>query len=342
MKRFLSLLLAGAMLLSLSACGKKDPGGSSSGGGSTSGSTSGDPDTSCPDPKNALYALSYTTMSTFVASQQLRDSIEQQWQSGQPNAPANSGVGEYRPSNGGFEGNAIVLMPAGQAARLYQQSSGEYQILAITNLCGPQLLVKGETLSSLDQLRGRTIRAYAEDTDQIAILRHLLVENGLDPDKNVTIDVSYGPYYRPEYSQDGDVYLLDPYNAAAAMAADSSLTLLADLGEEWADLSLGQIVAGCAVARTEFAQAHPEAISAFLSGMEQSAAVMSDPDTAVNYWSDPNRDILLAALPYCGITFAAGQEMKDLAEDYYLSLFQGDPEAIGGGLPYDDFYYGVN
>ena len=72
MKRFLALLLAGAMLLSLSACGKKDPGGSSSGGGSTSGSTSGDPDASCPDPKDALYALYYTTMSTFVASQQLR------------------------------------------------------------------------------------------------------------------------------------------------------------------------------------------------------------------------------------------------------------------------------
>ena len=341
MKRFLSLLLAGAMLLSLSACGKKDPGTSSSTGGSTSGSTSGDPDSSCPDPKNALYALGYTTMAPFVASRQLRDSIDRQWQSGQSNAPAI--LGEISLSfdffDYNFKDNRIILVPAGIAARLYQESGGQYQMLAITNLCGPQLLVKGETLSSLEQLRGRTIHAYSEDTDQIAILRHLLVENGLDPDKNVTIDGDYGPYYQPEYSQDGDVYLLDPYNAAAAMAADSSLTLLADLGEEWADLSLGQIAAGCAVARTEFVQAHPEAISAFLSGMEQSAAVMSDPDTAVNY---SNRDILLAALPYCGITFAAGQEMKDLAEDYYLSLFQGDPEAIGGGLPYDDFYYGVN
>ena len=76
MKRFFSLLLACAMLLSLTACGPKTP-GSSSGGGSTSGSTSGDPDTSCPDPKDALYALYYTTMSTFVASQLLRESIEQ-------------------------------------------------------------------------------------------------------------------------------------------------------------------------------------------------------------------------------------------------------------------------
>ena len=338
MKRFFSLLLACAMLLSLTACGPKTP-GSSSGGGSTSGSTSGDPNTSRPDLKDALYALSYTSMATFVASQQLRESIEQQY--GQPDAPANGG--EYgQEDGGGFGENAIVLMTAGRAARMYQISSGEYQMLAITNLCGPQLLVKGESPSSWDELRGRTIHANANDPDQIAILHHLLVENGLDPDMNVTIEIDSSPYYRPEDGQKGDAYLLDPYNAAAAMAADSSLTLLADLGEEWADLSLGQIVAGCAVARTEFVQAHPEAISAFLSGMEQSAAAMSDPDTAVNYWSNPNQDVLLAALPHCGITFVTGQDMKDLAEDYYLSLFQADPDAIGGGLPYDNFYYGVD
>lgn len=338
MKRFFSLLLACAMLLSLTACGPKTP-GSSSGGGSTSGSTSGDPDTSCPDPKDALYALSYTSMTTFVASQQLRESIEQQY--GQPDAPANGG--EYgQEDGGGFGENAIVLMPAGRAARMYQISSGEYQMLAITNLCGPQLLVKGESPSSWEELRGRTIHANANDPDQIAILRHLLVENGLDPDMNVTIETDSSPYYRPKDSQKGDVYLLDPYNAAAAMAEDSELTLFSDLGEEWDSLSLGQIVAGCAVARTEFVQAHPEEVETFLSGMEQSAAAMSDPDTAVNYWSNPNRDVLLAALPHCGITFVTGQDMKDLAEDYYLSLFQADPDAIGGGLPYDDFYYGVD
>lgn len=338
MKRFFSLLLACAMLLSLTACGPKTPGGSS-GGGSTSGSTSGDPDTSCPDPKDALYALSYTSMATFVASQQLRESIEQQY--GRPDAPANGG--EYgQEDGGGFGENAIVLMTAGRAARMYQISSGEYQMLAITNLCGPQLLVKGESLSSWDELRGRTIHAKANDPDQIAILRHLLVENGLDPDMNVTVETDSSPYYRPEDGQKGDAYLLDPYNAAAAMAKDGELTLFADLGEEWDSLSLGQIVAGCAVARTEFVQAHSEAISAFLSGMEQSSAAMSDPDTAVNYWSNPNQDVLLAALPHCGITFVTGQDMKDLAEDYYLSLFQADPDAIGGGLPYDDFYYGVD
>lgn len=325
------------MLLSLSACGPKEP-DSSSGSADISGSTGMEPDVSCPDPKDALYTLHYTSMATFVASQQLRETIEQQY--GQPDAPANGE--EYHPGYTPFEESAIVLMPAGAAAQLYQENSGSYVMLAITNLCAPQLLVKGEGLSSLQQLRGRTIHAYASDVDQITILRHLLVENGLDPDRNVTIDAAYGPYYSLSDSQAGDVYLLDPYNAAAAMAADDELTLLADLGDAWDELCLGPIAAGCAVAHTQFVQDCPEAVEAFLSGMEQSAAAMSDGDTAVEYWSTPNRDILLSALPQCGVTFVTGQDMKDLAENYYLSLFQADPASVGGSLPYDDFYYGTN
>ena len=30
-----------------------------------------------------------------------------------------------------------------------------------------------------------------------------------------------------------------------------------------------------------------------------------------------------------------------MLEDYYPILFQAAPESIGGGLPYDSFYYGV-
>ena len=30
-----------------------------------------------------------------------------------------------------------------------------------------------------------------------------------------------------------------------------------------------------------------------------------------------------------------------MLEDYYSILFQAEPKSIGGGLPYDSFYYGV-
>ena len=34
--------------------------------------------------------------------------------------------------------------------------------------------------------------------------------------------------------------------------------------------------------------------------------------------------------------------VKAMLEDYYSILFQVEPKSIGGGLPYDSFYYGVD
>ena len=39
--------------------------------------------------------------------------------------------------------------------------------------------------------------------------------------------------------------------------------------------------------------------------------------------------------------FLTGQEMHSVLESYYTVLFQAAPDSIGGGLPYDSFYYGV-
>ena len=41
------------------------------------------------------------------------------------------------------------------------------------------------------------------------------------------------------------------------------------------------------------------------------------------------------------LTHISGQEMKDLVEGYFSVLFQANPASIGGGMPYDSFYYGV-
>ena len=47
-----------------------------------------------------------------------------------------------------------------------------------------------------------------------------------------------------------------------------------------------------------------------------------------------------AAIPQCNLTFLTGQEMRAALEGYYAVLFRTDPASIGGGMPYDAFYYG--
>ena len=46
------------------------------------------------------------------------------------------------------------------------------------------------------------------------------------------------------------------------------------------------------------------------------------------------------ALPYCKIVYFEGAEMKDMLSGYLQVLFDQNPQAVGGTLPTDAFYYG--
>lgn len=322
MKRFLSLLLTGTLLLSLSACGPKEPDSSSSAGGSSSAANSS---VQKFDPAQALYALYTTTKTTQAAAMALDVSLL--LDSGAPSKPYSGGLLDLEEDLTALPDNAIVLLPAGMAAQLYHQTGGEYTMLAITNLCGPKLVGKGTDLASLSQLRSQCVTYFYPDTDQLTILRHLLVENGLDADRNITLEQRDS---RSTPLAEG-IYLLDAADAFSVLQEDPDCSLLADLQQEWDDLCLGEIVSGCAIAKTQFITSHPEVVKAFLAGMGQSVSSAAG--------EEGDASPLLTA---CGASLVTGQDMKDLAENYYLSLFLADPDSIGGSLPYDNFYYGVN
>ena len=119
-----------------------------------------------------------------------------------------------------------------------------------------------------------------------------------------------------------------------------------DLNEAWAALQ-GEdgsaLITGVVVARRDFIESNPELISQF---MEEYAASV---DWVNNNTSDAAKlieayDIVPAAiaeqaLPACNICFIAGDEMKSKLGGYLNVLFEADPDAVGGALPDDDFYY---
>ena len=76
---------------------------------------------------------------------------------------------------------------------------------------------------------------------------------------------------------------------------------------------------------------------------------MSNPDNldeaaelVAQYGITANAAIAKAAIPQCNLTLLTGEEMKQTLEQYYQVLVQADPASIGGSMPYDSFYYGVD
>lgn len=344
MKRKLSLLLCAALTLSLLAgCGPKNTGnGSASGSDSTSQSTSqntGDRTQvdfmvlSGPTGVGAAKLLSDNDAGTTLNDY----NAEVVTENGQIQTALTSGEVD------------IAAIATNVAANLAAQSDGSIQMLAVNTLGVLYILDKNVGVTSLADLSGKTIYTTGKGANPEYILNYLLTQNGVDPATDVTIEwLTAEEVSAKMISSDSAVCMLPVPAATALMAKDSAVKQAISLSDAWDELGNGSLAMGCVVARTEFIEENPQAVADFLTEYEASINYMKDEanvDTAselvAQYKITPSTAIAAAAIPQCNLTFASGQEMKDLVEGYFSVLFQANPASIGGGMPYDNFYYGV-
>lgn len=357
MKRTLSLLLTAALALSLLAgCGPKTPAGTSS--SAAPGSSSSQPDKSgdassggdtsgASGPSIRFMALSGPT---GVGAAKLMADHDADTQ--------NSAIASYEIvtdntqvqtalANGDVD---IAAIATNAAASLYAKTDGGIQVLAVNTLGVLYILEKGDTVHSMADLAGKTL--YAPSNTKGAnpehILNHLLTGNGVDP-SDVNIE-----WLTPQEitvkmtSSDAGICMLPVPAATALLVKDSGVREAVSLSDAWQDLEGSPLPMGCVVARTEYIEENPLGVEAFLAAYEKSINYISDPANSADasalvaqYEFAPNDQVAARAIPQCSLTFITGQEMKTTLEDYYTILFQTAPASIGGGLPYDSFYYGV-
>ena len=357
MKRTLSLLLTAALALSLLAgCGPKTPAGSSapvpgssssqpdkSGDASSGGDTSG-----ASGPSIRFMALSGPT---GVGAAKLMADHDADAQ--------NSAIASYEIvtdntqvqtalANGDVD---IAAIATNAAASLYAKTDGGIQVLAVNTLGVLYILEKGDTVHSMADLKGKTLYcpSNTKGANPEHILNHLLTGNGVDP-SDVNIE-----WLTPQEitvkmtSSDAGICMLPVPAATALLVKDSGVREAVSLSDAWQDLEGSPLPMGCVVARTEYIEENPLGVEAFLAAYEKSINYISDPTNSADasalvaqYEFAPNDQVAAKAIPQCSLTFITGQEMKTTLEDYYTILFQTAPASIGGGLPYDSFYYGVD
>ena len=110
------------------------------------------------------------------------------------------------------------------------------------------------------------------------------------------------------------------------------------LSEAWDALDNGsRCVTAGVVVRTEFAEAHPEAVEAFLAKMAESADA-GEICGALNIVKAP---VAAKAIPNCNLVCLTGEEMISAATGTLETLFALNPSAVGGALPGEDFWFGA-
>lgn len=349
MKKTLSLLLAAAMTLSLLAgCGSKnnnDASQSAAGSGSASASQSqqGVEKTgvnfmalSGPTGVGAAYLMKYYSAETSPADcpVALNSTV----------AADNKEVTDAL-VNGTAD---IAAVATNVAANLAAKTDGGIQVLAVNTLGVLYILEKGDSVQSMADLAGKTVYATGQGANPEYVLNYLLTQNGVDPSQ---VDIQWMTAQEVTAqmaSGDSAICMLPVPAATALMMKDQGVRQALSLSDEWDKLGQGSLAMGCVVGRTQFIEEHPETVDAFLDLYGDSITFMSDEHGVAGAAAlvgelgiTANEQIAQKAIPQCNLTFLTGADMKATLEEYYQVLFQADPASIGGSMPYDAFYYGV-
>ncbi len=245
----------------------------------------------------------------------------------------------------------IAALPTNLAAKLYKQSEGKIQLLAVNTLGVLYLLQNGENvITTFDELKGKTVYLPGAGSNPEYITAALFEANGLKVGTDVILDTT--TYPSPDALQTalvsgvGDVefaVLPEPKVSIITMS-NANVKVAMDFTQKWeAVYGKNTLAQGCLVVNTEFAKAHPIEIAKFLEDYKASVDfVNTGSDEAITTVVDagiiPKAPIVKKALPNCNICFVAGQEMKDTISVFYEKLFDADNKSILA-VPDNGFYY---
>ena len=241
----------------------------------------------------------------------------------------------------------IAAVPTNLAATLYQRTSGKVKMIAINTLGVLSILENGNTIESVEDLRGKTIYSTGQGSNPEYILRYVLTENGIDPDTDVTLQFVTENEELAQLLVKGtaQVALVPEPLATTVMGKNPSLRKALDMTDEWNAVADGASpMMGCLIVRTAFLEEHEETVKAFLAEYQASVQkAIDDVDgTAAlceTYGVIASTAIAQKALPNCHLTYVAGAEMQAAIAGYFQVLYDANPKALGGAMPDEGFYY---
>ena len=240
----------------------------------------------------------------------------------------------------------IAAVASNVAANLYNKTNGGIQIAAVSGLGVLYILENGNTVQSMADLKGQTLYATGQGANPEYVLNYLLTENGVDP---AEVDIQWKTADEVSalmVSGEARLCMMPVPVATAIQMSNPDVREALDLSAEWDGLNNGShLTMTCIAVRTAFAQEHPEAVENFLADYAASVEyVKGDPTAAselvAQYGITPKAKIAELAIPKCSLVCITGKvDMADTIQGYFEVLSAANPDALGGSIPDDGFYF---
>ena len=243
----------------------------------------------------------------------------------------------------------IAAVPTNVASVLYNKTEGQMEILALNTLGVLYVVENGDSIQSIEDLRGKTVYSTGQGATPEYALNYILSENGMTVGTDVTVE------YKSEHSElaallaagQADIAVLPQPFVTSVLTQNPDVRIALDLTEEWDKVTEdgSKLTMGALVVRKDFAESNPEAVEAFLKEYQASTeyvtdeANLDDAAALIEKYGIIAANVAKQALPYCNIVCITGEEMKTAAEGFLSILAEANPSSVGGALPAEDFYY---
>lgn len=339
MKRLLALAMSAVMALSLTAC---------SGSGENESSSSSPSSSSTVTEERTTIRVGGLKGPTAMGMVKLMEDDE---------AGTTANDYEFTLAGSADEINPLLIkgdldiaaVPTNVASVLYNKTEGQVEILALNTLGVLYVVENGDTVQSVEDLKGKTVYSTGQGSTPEYAFDYILEKNGLTVGTDVTVE------YKSEHSElaallaagQADLAVLPQPFVTSVLTQNPDVRIALNLTDEWDKVTEdgSKLTMGALVVRKDFLEAHPEAVEAFLKEYQASTeyvtdeANLDDASALIEKYGIISAAVAKQALPYCNIVCITGDEMKSAAEGFLSILFEANPSSVGGALPAEDFYY---
>lgn len=242
----------------------------------------------------------------------------------------------------------IAAVPTNVAAVLFNKTGGNVKIIAINTLGVLSILENGNTITSVADLKGKTIYATGQAANPEYVLNFILRQNGLEPGRDVAVEfMDAGELATKMASGAVDLCMLPVPNSTSVLVKNPDVRVALNLGDEWKRIAGGsELTQGCVVVRGDLPNTDA-IVGSFLKEYESSVKYMATAENldsasalAYKYGIVASEQIAKAAIPDCSLTFIAGVSgIKGAISGYFHVLFEAEPKSLGGKIPDDTIYF---
>ncbi len=234
----------------------------------------------------------------------------------------------------------MAALPTNAISTLYNKTEGKITVLGVNALGVLYILENGDRINSVADLEGKTILASGQGSTAEYVLNYILEQNG----------VSAEIFWASEHSEaatlalsgEYDIVMLPEPFVTTVTTKNGSFRVALDLTREWDALGGGELTMGGIAVRTEFLEAHPDAVKAFVKEYANSVAFTNaqpaDAAKLIAKYEIAAEEIAKNAIPRCNIVWLHGENYKAKLENFLGVVYEANPAGIGGKMPGDDFY----